>query len=96
MAKELMTWCHDAHKEEFVLFAQWLLDILRTCFMVSSRTARLRIEKMWEQYYVLRVSKPFKEKWENFFQTSSCQCALPTVCITPNFQEIVGNGAKGS
>ena len=34
---------------------------------------------MWEHYNKLRISKPFKEEWEKFFQTSLCRCALPTV-----------------
>ena len=74
VATELVTWCQDeSRKGQFKLFAQWLVDTLKTCFRVSSKAARL------EHYHNLRISKPFKEEWEKFFQTSLCQCALPTV-----------------
>ena len=79
MAEELIAWCQDkAHKELFTLFAHWLVGALKTCFDVPSRTARLRSEKIWEQYHTLRISKPLKEEWDKFLLTSLCQPALPT------------------
>ena len=62
MAEELIAQCQDkAHKELFMLFAQWLVGALKTSFSVPSRTARLLSEKIWEHYHTLRISNPFKE-----------------------------------
>ena len=54
----------DVHQHRIIRFANILEEKLKTCFITTHRTQKLKQEKMWGQYHQLRTSKQFILDWK--------------------------------
>ena len=45
----------DVHQDRIIRFANALEETLKTCFITTHRTKKLKQEKMWGQYHNLRT-----------------------------------------
>ena len=56
----------DVHQDRIIRFANALEETLKTCFITTHRTNKLKQEKMWGQYHHLRTSEKFLSDWKTF------------------------------
>ena len=58
-ARSVLTWC-TKNDEEVTAFAGQLMATLEVCF-TDKKKINMQKEKMWEQYYMLRVTNKFAD-----------------------------------
>ena len=56
----------DAYQESIIRFTNAFEEKLKTCFITTHKTKKLKQEKMWGQYHQLRTSQQFLSDWKNF------------------------------
>ena len=67
----------DAHQDHIIRFANTLEEKLKTCFITTHKTKKLKQEEMWGHYHCLRTSEQFLLDWKKCLSeiTETVPCA---------------------